>query len=96
MIEPGMGEIALPEHDVDATAAVLAAYRDDPARVAREGARGRALAEERYDGAKIAARIEELLSRSGRARPGLCRIGTFWRGLAPPQSGGRLGEIVSL
>jgi glycosyltransferase involved in cell wall biosynthesis len=65
MIEPGMGEIAAPEHDVDAVAAVLAGYRDDPERVAREGARGRALAEERYDGDRIAARIEALLVRAG-------------------------------
>jgi glycosyltransferase involved in cell wall biosynthesis len=65
MVEPGMGEIALPEHDVAATAAVLAGYRDDPERVRREGAEGRRLAEERYDGDKIAARIEELLVRAG-------------------------------
>jgi glycosyltransferase involved in cell wall biosynthesis len=64
MIEPGMGAIAAPEHDVDAVAAVLAGYRDDPERVTREGARGRALAEERYDGDKIAVRIEALLSRA--------------------------------
>ncbi|HWH94742.1 MAG TPA: glycosyltransferase family 4 protein [Baekduia sp.] len=63
MIEPGMGEIAAPEHDVDAVAAVLAGYRDDPERVAREGRRGRELAEERYDGDKIAVRIEALLRR---------------------------------
>ena len=66
MIEPGMGAIASPEHDVAATAAILAAYRDDPDRVAREGARGRALAEERYDGDKIAERIERLLTRERR------------------------------
>jgi glycosyltransferase involved in cell wall biosynthesis len=69
MIEPGMGEIAAPEHDVDAVAAVLAGYRDDPERVAREGARGRALAEERYDGDRIAARIEALLVRAGAPAP---------------------------
>jgi glycosyltransferase involved in cell wall biosynthesis len=69
MIEPGMGEIALPEHDVAATAAVLAAYRDDPERVAREGARGRALAVERYDGARIAERIEALLTRADGVGP---------------------------
>lgn len=63
MIEPGMGEIAPVEHDASSLAAVLAAYRDDPDRVAREGARGRALAEERYDGTVIAARIEQLLER---------------------------------
>jgi glycosyltransferase involved in cell wall biosynthesis len=65
MIEPGMGEIALPEHDVAATTAILAGYRDDPERVRREGAQGRRLAEERYDGDKIAVRIEELLIRAG-------------------------------
>jgi glycosyltransferase involved in cell wall biosynthesis len=63
MIEPGMGEIAPVEHDVASLTGVLAAYRDDPERVAREGAAGRALAEERYDGEKIAARIEHLLTR---------------------------------
>jgi glycosyltransferase involved in cell wall biosynthesis len=62
MIEPGMGEIAPVEHDDASLAAVLAGYRDDPARVAREGARGRELAEERYDGARIAQRIEALLT----------------------------------
>jgi glycosyltransferase involved in cell wall biosynthesis len=63
MIEPGMGAIALPEHSVAATAALLKEYRDDPERVAREGRRGRELAEERYDGDRIAARIEALLTR---------------------------------
>jgi glycosyltransferase involved in cell wall biosynthesis len=63
MIEPGMGEIAPVEHDDASLAAVLAGYRDDPGRVAREGARGRELAEERYDGARIAERIEALLTR---------------------------------
>lgn len=62
MIEPGMGAIAPVEHDADALAALLVEYRDDPERVAREGARGRQLAEERYDGAVVAARIERLLS----------------------------------
>jgi glycosyltransferase involved in cell wall biosynthesis len=65
MIEPGMGEIAPVEHDVASLTAVLAAYRDDPERVAREGARGRELAEERYDGAAVARRIEALLARAG-------------------------------
>jgi glycosyltransferase involved in cell wall biosynthesis len=65
MIEPGMGAIAPVEHDVASLTAVLAAYRDDPDRVAREGARGRELAEERYDGAVVARRIEELLARAG-------------------------------
>jgi glycosyltransferase involved in cell wall biosynthesis len=63
MIEPGFGAIAQPEHDVEAVAALLAGYRDDPARVLREGARARAVAEERYDGDKIAAHIEALLNR---------------------------------
>jgi glycosyltransferase involved in cell wall biosynthesis len=67
MIEPGMGAIAAPEHDVAAVAALLAGYRDDPERVAREGARGRELAEERYDGDKVAARIERLLQVSAPA-----------------------------
>jgi glycosyltransferase involved in cell wall biosynthesis len=61
MIEPGMGEIAAPEHDDAALAAVLAGYAADPARIAREGAEGRRLAVERYDGARIAGRIEDLL-----------------------------------
>lgn len=61
MIEPGTGAIVLPEHDDAALAACLAQYERDPERVAREGAAGRALAIERYDGARIAARIETLL-----------------------------------
>jgi glycosyltransferase involved in cell wall biosynthesis len=65
MIEPGIGAIASPEHDDAALAAVLAAYRDEPERVAREGRRGRELAERRYDGARIAERIEALLMRTG-------------------------------
>jgi glycosyltransferase involved in cell wall biosynthesis len=62
MIEPGMGAIAPVEHDPAALAALLMEYRDDPERVAREGARGRQLAEERYDGAVVAAQIEQLLA----------------------------------
>jgi glycosyltransferase involved in cell wall biosynthesis len=67
MIEPGMGAIAEPDHDVTAVAALLAGYRDDPERVAREGARGRQLAEERYDSDHVADRIEQLLQVSAPA-----------------------------
>lgn len=62
MIEPGTGAIVDPEHDDAALAACLAAYEHDPERVAREGAAGRALAVQRYDGVRIAARIESLLA----------------------------------
>jgi glycosyltransferase involved in cell wall biosynthesis len=62
MIEPGMGAIAPVEHDPTSLASLLKEYRDDPDRVAREGARGRRLAEQRYDGAAIAAEIERLLA----------------------------------
>ncbi|PRC60101.1 hypothetical protein C6A85_20050 [Mycobacterium sp. ITM-2017-0098] len=61
MIEPGMGAIAHPEHDSEALAALLKQYRDDPSRAAREGAAGRHLAEQRYDGAVVAEQIERLL-----------------------------------
>lgn len=62
MIEPGMGAIAHREHDSEALAALLKQYRDDPSRVAREGAAGRRLAEQRYDGAVVAEQIERLLT----------------------------------
>jgi glycosyltransferase involved in cell wall biosynthesis len=63
MIEPGMGAILEPEHDPQALATCLRTYAADPERVIREGARGRELAVERYDGARIAERIERLLAR---------------------------------
>jgi glycosyltransferase involved in cell wall biosynthesis len=70
MIEPGTGAIVAPEHDDAALAAVLDEYRRDPERVEREGAAGRRLAVERYDGARIAARIEELLAARSTAAAG--------------------------
>lgn len=71
MIEPGMGAIAAREHDPAALAEALRAYQDDPERVRRDGDRGRELAIQRYDGATIAAQVEQLLEaavgRSGRS-----------------------------
>lgn len=49
LIPPGTGTIVSPSHDPAALAAVLAAYRDDPERRAREGEAARRHALERYD-----------------------------------------------
>lgn len=67
LIEPGAGAIAQPDHDPAAMAALIAAYRDDPARLAREGAEARRRAAAAHDAAAIAARAEALLNPSGPA-----------------------------
>jgi colanic acid biosynthesis glycosyl transferase WcaI len=63
LIEPGTGAIATPEHDPAAVAALFAAYRADPARVAADGQRARALAVARHDSRAVAALAERLLTR---------------------------------
>jgi hypothetical protein len=53
--------IARPEHDPQAVAALLAAYRSDPARALEDGRRARELAVARHDPDAVAARAERLL-----------------------------------
>jgi glycosyltransferase involved in cell wall biosynthesis len=65
MIHPGIGAIVSPENDPAALAAVLRPYAADPERVLREGAEGRRVAIERYDGARIAQQIERLIAPAG-------------------------------
>jgi glycosyltransferase involved in cell wall biosynthesis len=58
----GAGSVAEPANDPAAFAALLAAYRDDPARRAREGAAGRAAALARHDPARTLERVEAALA----------------------------------
>jgi glycosyltransferase involved in cell wall biosynthesis len=62
LVQPGTGAIATPDHDAEAVAALLAAYRADPARAHAEGRAARALAAARHDPAAVAERAEKLLS----------------------------------
>jgi len=61
LIEPGTGAIASPDHDAAAVAALLARYREDPARTQAEGRAARALAAARHDPATVGALAEALL-----------------------------------
>jgi glycosyltransferase involved in cell wall biosynthesis len=61
LIEDSYGAIVSPENDVDAVAAVLRRYEDDPERVRREGALAARAAVERFDRAVVAERAERLL-----------------------------------
>jgi glycosyltransferase involved in cell wall biosynthesis len=61
MISPEIGAIVSPENSSSALRALLERYRDDPARVRREGAAARAYAERTYAAPVVAATIEELL-----------------------------------
>jgi glycosyltransferase involved in cell wall biosynthesis len=54
--------IARPEHDPQAVAALLAAYRAEPARAQADGRRARELAVARHDPDAVAARAERLLT----------------------------------
>jgi glycosyltransferase involved in cell wall biosynthesis len=67
LIEPGTGAIAVPDHDPDAVAALLAGYRADPALTRKEGLAARERAARRHDPAAIAERAEALLLRASRA-----------------------------
>jgi glycosyltransferase involved in cell wall biosynthesis len=60
LVQPGIGAIAAPDHDAAAVAALLAGYRDDPARARAEGRAGRALAARRHDPAVVGKRAEAL------------------------------------
>jgi glycosyltransferase involved in cell wall biosynthesis len=61
LIQPGTGAIAVPDHDVAAVAALVAAYRADPARARAEGRAGRSLAAARHDPAAVAKLAEAAL-----------------------------------
>jgi glycosyltransferase involved in cell wall biosynthesis len=65
LIEPDFGAITSPENDPAALVAVLERYRDDPARVAREGEIARRRAVERFDREHVAATVERLMLGSG-------------------------------
>jgi glycosyltransferase involved in cell wall biosynthesis len=61
LITPEVGGIASPENDPASLRALLAGYLDDPQRIAREGAAGRAYAERTYAAPVVAEEIEGLL-----------------------------------
>ncbi len=67
MIMPDMGGIASPENEPSSIRSLLERYIDDPERVRREGAAGRAYAERTYAAPVVAATIEGLLEQA-RAR----------------------------
>ena len=64
LIVAGTGTIVAPSHDPVALAGVLAQYRDDPERRAREGAAARAYALDRFDPEKTLDAWWAALSRS--------------------------------
>ena len=64
LIVPGVGTVVSPPNDPRALAAVLAAYRDDPERRAREGAAGRRAATTRHNPATVAGAVEQALERA--------------------------------
>lgn len=61
LIQPGTGAIAAPDHDAAAVCALLAGYRDDPARARADGRAARELAAARHDPAVVGERAEALL-----------------------------------
>jgi glycosyltransferase involved in cell wall biosynthesis len=61
LITPEVGGIASPENDPASLRTLLAGYLDDPQRIAREGAAGRAYAERTYAAPVVAEEIEGLL-----------------------------------
>jgi glycosyltransferase involved in cell wall biosynthesis len=69
MIFPGIGTITEPENDPRALAAAVKPYLDDPARVAREGARARRQAVDTYDARVVAERIERMWMAAGASPP---------------------------
>jgi glycosyltransferase involved in cell wall biosynthesis len=56
-IEPGTGTVVSPPNDPHSLAGVLQAYRDDPDRLAAEGAHARRLAASRYDLARVSGAL---------------------------------------
>lgn len=69
MITPELGAIASPENDPGALRELLRPYLEDPARVAREGAAGRAHAERTYAAPVVAEFIETLMLDALAGRP---------------------------
>lgn len=65
MIFPGIGGITEPENDPRALAEAVRPYLEDPARVAREGARARRQAVDTYDARVVAERIERMWRTAG-------------------------------
>lgn len=61
LIRPGEGTVVSPANDAQATARVLAAYRDDPERRRREASSARAHAVELHSPARLLATVESLL-----------------------------------
>jgi glycosyltransferase involved in cell wall biosynthesis len=64
MITPEIGGIASPENDPGSLRAMLVRYLQDPARVEREGAAARTLAEHTYAAPVVAQTIEGLFERA--------------------------------
>ncbi len=61
LIPPDGGTIVAPHHDPRALAAALAAYRDDPARRAREGERAQQVTRASHDPERTLAAVERIL-----------------------------------
>ncbi len=61
LIRPGEGTVVSPPNDPRATAAALAAYRDDPERRRREASSARSHALELHSPARLLANVESLL-----------------------------------
>jgi hypothetical protein len=61
LLEPA--DIAVPEHDAAAAAALLRGYRDDPVRAQAAGVAARRRAAAMHDPAAIGAQVEALLTR---------------------------------
>jgi glycosyltransferase involved in cell wall biosynthesis len=70
MIFPGIGAITEPENDPQALAEAVKPYLEDPARVAREGARARRQAVDTYDARVVAERIERMWRAAGAGAQG--------------------------
>ncbi len=66
LIPAGAGEIAVPDHDPRAAAALLRRYRDEPERARAHGAAARRHAAATHDPAVITAQIERLLRAGSR------------------------------
>jgi glycosyltransferase involved in cell wall biosynthesis len=68
LVDAGTGTIVTPAHDARALARCIEIYRDDPARVAREGVAGRQQASERIRRANPIVELEHALRQAAQAR----------------------------